>query len=90
MNDILHPGTYIRALFDEKMIRQNLFAKRIGMQPTQLNEMLKGKRRISPEFAIALEEYFAVTAEFILEMQTKWEVHQLKSIRDLRKSGDIK
>lgn len=51
----VHPGEILREELQERGIKQIDFARSIGMQPTHLNEFIKGKRNLNEELAIKLE-----------------------------------
>ncbi len=45
---------------------QNVVARRTGIHPSALNEILKGKRGASPQIVRALAEYFNTTEEALI------------------------
>lgn len=56
-NQAIHPGFYLKEELAERGIKQNELAADIGIAASQLNEILKGKRSITPELAIILATY---------------------------------
>jgi addiction module HigA family antidote len=50
-------------------ITQLAFAKRIGVTPARLNEIIKGKRAITPDTALRLERVLGTSAGSWLNMQ---------------------
>lgn len=84
MNDAVtrHPGSLIPALILEPAgISQSMLARQLGFnQPQPVNELVKGKRGITPKMALLLEratggEY---SAEFWLLAQLRWELHRAR------------
>lgn len=73
-----HPGEILADELRSRKIKQIDFAQRIGMAPTQLNEILKGKRPISPEFALLLDWFFIGTAEYWLQAQSTYELEKAR------------
>ena len=55
----IHPGEMLREEFLEPMgISQYRIAKDIGAPPRRINEIVHGKRGISPDTALRLSRYF--------------------------------
>ena len=48
----IHPGSHLREELAVRGIKQNELAVETGILPSQLNEILRGKRPIGPDFAI--------------------------------------
>ena len=55
-------------------ITQNKLAVAIGVPPRRINEIVHGKRGISADTALRLERYFGVSAQFWLNLQTRYEL----------------
>jgi antitoxin HigA-1 len=71
-------------------ISQYALAKAIGVQDTRISQIVRGKRRITPDTAMRLGAFFKTSAELWLGMQTECEMRTarrkiekrvLKSIR---------
>lgn len=56
-----------------RQISQREFAKTIEMQATHLNEILKGKRNITPAIALKLENALGIKASFWMNLQSQYE-----------------
>ena len=56
----IHPGTILKEELIERGISQKDFAKMIAMQPSHLNEIIKGKRSITKPVADKLEEVLGI------------------------------
>ena len=54
--DATHPGTLLLEEIKARGIKQRELAVELGVLPTFLNEIIKGKRAITADFAILLEE----------------------------------
>jgi antitoxin HigA-1 len=50
------------------------FAKRIRVSYPRINEIVKGKRGITPDTALRLARFFNMTAEFWLGLQEGWDL----------------
>ena len=63
----------------EMGLNQTELAKRCGCSPRKINEIVNGKRGISPSFAIVLESVLGTSAEMWVRMQAEynlWEARQ--------------
>ena len=76
----LHPGQVLSEIYMAEMgLSQTDLAKRCGCPPRKVNEIVNGKRGISPSFAITLESVLGTSAEMWVRMQAEydlWEARQ--------------
>jgi antitoxin HigA-1 len=76
----LHPGKVLAEIYMAEMgLNQTDLAKRCGCSPRKINEIVNGKRGISPSFAITLEIVLGTSAEMWVRMQAEhdlWEARQ--------------
>lgn len=76
------PGKILREEFLEPMgISQYRLAKDIGVPPRRVNEIVHGKRAISPDTALRLGRYFGTSAEMWLNLQARCDL--IKREREL-------
>ena len=65
-----HPGEMLREDFlPDYGLTVSSFAKALGASRQTVNELLRGRRAISPEMALRLSRLFGNTAEFWLNAQ---------------------
>ncbi len=65
------PGEILRYEFLEPMgLNQKQMAEALGISRVRLNEILQGKRAITPDTALRLARFFDTTPEFWLGLQT--------------------
>ena len=65
-----HPGEMLREDFlPDYVLTVSSFAKALGVSRQTVNELLRGRRAISPEMALRLSRLFGNTAEFWLNAQ---------------------
>lgn len=57
----VHPGEILREELRERGIKQKELAQLIGMQPTHLNEFIKGKRNMTEDLAMKLEAQLGIS-----------------------------
>ena len=77
-----HPGIILLKEFLEPLeLTQKALAHHVGIPVQRVNEIVRGKRGISPETAWLLSEALETTPEFWLNLQA---VHDLSSSRPER------
>lgn len=71
----IHPGEILMEDFIEGFeITQNKLAVSIGVPPRRINEIVHGKRGISADTALRLAQYFGTSAEFWVNLQSRYEL----------------
>lgn len=73
-----HPGELLKDELDERNINQIGFASEISMQPTMLNEIIKGKRAITADIAILLEKALDIPADYWMNLQAQYELDKAR------------
>jgi addiction module HigA family antidote len=91
-----HPGEMLREEFLKPMkLTQVELAERIGVSFPRVNEIIHGKRGITPDTALRLERLFGMEAQFWLNLQLAWDLYQAahspaaKEIRKIRRLAAI-
>jgi len=67
---------------------QTQLAESIGVSYPRINEIIHGKRGITPDTALRLERLFGVSAQFWLNLQLGWDLFEAqhsKAAREIRK-----
>jgi HTH-type transcriptional regulator/antitoxin HigA len=67
-------GEVLKDELDARGISQKYFAVEIGIQKMMLNEIIKGKRPITVDFAILLEKYLGISAEYWIRFQSQYDI----------------
>lgn len=73
-----HPGVILKNELDSRDISQKEFAQSIDMQVTMLNEIIKGKRTVTADIAIALEKALDIPADFWVNMQAQYDLDEAR------------
>jgi HTH-type transcriptional regulator / antitoxin HigA len=73
-----HPGEIIQDELDARGVNQAEFAKLIGIEKTQLNEIIKGKRNINADLALLLEKAIEIDADYWMSAQKNYELDQAR------------
>lgn len=76
-----HPGEMLLEEFLRPMgITQSAFAVRLGVSFPRLNEIVRGKRSVTPDTALRLARVLGMSADFWLGLQTDWDLwHAMRS-----------
>ena len=69
----IHPGSILKEEIIERGISQKDLAKGIGMQPSHLNEIIKGKRSINKQVADKLEEVLGIPSIDWINFQIRFD-----------------
>ena len=72
-----HPGEMLLEEFVIPLgITQTDLSERLGISYPRLNEIIKGKRGVTPDTALRLERVFGMEAQFWLNLQTVWDLYE--------------
>ena len=63
-------------------VSQYRLAKDIGISPRRINEIVHGKRAITPDTALRLGKYFGVSAQFWLNLQARYDLQTAERSSD--------
>lgn len=75
----IHPGEVLLTEFLEPMqLSQYALAKAISVPARRINEIVLGKRAISPDTALRLSRYFGLSERFWLNLQTRYDLEVTK------------
>jgi addiction module HigA family antidote len=79
----IHPGEMLLEEFLKPLgISQSAFAVRIGVSFPRLNEIVRGKRGVTPDTALRLARVLGMSADFWLGLQQDWDLwHALRGER---------
>jgi len=86
-----HPGAMLREEFLKPLhLTQTEVAKRLGVSYPRLNELLQGKRGVTPDTALRLEALFGMEAQFWLNLQLAWDLYHAQHSPQARQIKQIK
>ncbi|MCX6619361.1 MAG: HigA family addiction module antitoxin [Acidobacteria bacterium] len=76
-----HPGEMLIEEFLKPLeITQSEFAVRMGVSFPRLNEIIRGKRAVTPDTALRLARVLRISADFWLGLQLDWDLwHAMRS-----------
>lgn len=74
-----HPGEMLREEFLRPMdLTQRQLADGIHVPYQRVNEVINGKRGITPSTALRLSKYFGNTAGFWMNLQLRWDLYKTR------------
>ena len=84
----IHPDEILRIEFlDPLGVSQNRLAREIGVPPRRINQIVHGKRSITADTAIRLSKFFGTTAQFWLNLQSRYELDCIIYAEHTEKTG---
>jgi antitoxin HigA-1 len=73
----IHPGRMLLKEFLKPMkLSQRALAESIDVPYQHVNEIVNGRRGISPGMAVRLGHFFDMSTGFWLNLQTRWDLYQ--------------
>ena len=71
-----HPGKMLRNEFLLPMkITQQHLADAIYVPFQRVNELVNGKRGVTPSTSLRLAKFFGVSADYWMNLQVRWDLH---------------
>jgi addiction module HigA family antidote len=75
----IHPGEILMEEFLKPMgITQYRLAKDINVPARRINEIVQGKRSITPDTALRLSKYFSLSERFWINLQARYDLETEK------------
>ncbi len=91
----LHPGEVLAEEFLRPLaLTQVALAERLAIPFQRVNQIVRGRRAVTPDTALRLAQLFGTSAELWLNLQQRWDLHHaahapasrsIAAIRPLRK-----
>jgi len=87
-----HPGEMLLEEFIKPFgLSQTELAEKLGVSYPRVNELIHGKRSVTPDTALRLEQLFGMEAQFWLNLQLAWDLYHVghspaaKGIRKIKR-----
>ncbi|MDQ7827211.1 MAG: HigA family addiction module antitoxin [Candidatus Eremiobacteraeota bacterium] len=85
-----HPGEMLLEEFLKPLdITQSEFARHLGVSFPRLNEIIRGKRGVTPDTALRLERVLGMSADFWLRLQLDWDLWHAKRGKNAEDIGRL-
>ncbi|MGB2925389.1 MAG: HigA family addiction module antitoxin [Limnothrix sp.] len=79
-----HPGEMLLKEFLEPLgLTQKELAERLHVPYQRINELVKGKRGMTPSTALRLAKFFGNSADFWLNLQLRWDLYHVQQTESL-------
>jgi addiction module HigA family antidote len=70
-------------------ISQNRLARAVGVPPRRINEIVLGKRSVTPDTALRLSRYFGTSSRFWLGLQMDYDLEEVEKSRAKRIEREV-
>ena len=78
-----HPGEMLLEEFLNPMgITQRQLADAIHVSYQRVNEIINGRREVTPATALRLAKFFDLSADFWMNLQQRWDLYHAKHAED--------
>jgi len=75
----IHPGEVLLEEFLKPLnLSQNRLARELSVPPRRINEIVLGKRSITPDTALRLARYFGTSERFWLGLQADFDLEEAR------------
>ena len=87
----VHPGEVLLEEFlDPLGISQNRLAREIGVPPRRINEIVLGKRSVTPDTALRLSRYFGTSSRFWLGLQMDYDLEKTERAKSAKIRREVR
>lgn len=76
---LFHPGELLGEELEERGIPSTKFAEQLGVSISVVNEIIQGKRNISEEFAMMIEDALGIEASLWINLQREYDIKSANS-----------
>jgi HTH-type transcriptional regulator / antitoxin HigA len=84
----IHPGEYLAEEIEARGISQKELARRMGRPLNAINEIINGKKAITAQTALQLEEVMSeIPARFWLNLETDYQLNKVLISRRAKTEG---
>lgn len=73
-----HVGEVIKDELAARNMKQSELSKLTGIQKSNLNDVIKGKRALTREMALLIGNALGISAEFLINIQTQYDLYVAK------------
>lgn len=75
---LIHPGEHLQDEIDAREMKQKRLAELTDIKPNVINEIIHGKRNVTPYIALKLESVLEVSATSWLNLQMIYDLNQAR------------
>jgi addiction module HigA family antidote len=85
----VHPGTVLKEELEARGLTANAFALKLRVPPQRIQEIVAGKRAISPETALRIGRSLGTGARLWLSMQQAYDLRQAETAHGAQIAADV-
>jgi len=75
----VHPGYLLETRYLVPLgLTQLALAEALGISRRRVNELVRGRRGVTPDTALRLAAYFRTEPEFWMQLQVAWDMHRAR------------
>ena len=74
----IHPDELLKDELEAREMKQVELAKELGIAKNVMSEIIHGKRNLTPELAVRLEDALGIKAEFWMKYQVGYEIDSIR------------
>jgi antitoxin HigA-1 len=76
-----HPGEMLLTEFLEPMgLTQKQLADKLHLPYQRINEIVNGKRGVTPSTALRLARFFGMSSDFWMNLQLRWDLYHVQQL----------
>ena len=80
----VHPGYFLETRYLKPLgLTQLALADALGISRRRVNELVRGRRGVTPDTALRLAAYFRTEPEFWMQLQLAWDIHRTRRARKI-------
>lgn len=84
-NHATHPGVLLKEEIEYRQLSKSKTAQDLGLKPGHLSEIFKGKRNISAQLAVKLQQVLKIPAENWLTLQMQYDLAIVRKLMTSKK-----
>ena len=84
-----HPGAILKEELEARGLSATALALKLRVAPQRIQEIVTGKRAISPETALRLGRFFGNAPEFWMSMQSAYDLAILRRERGTQIAAEV-
>ena len=84
-----HPGAILKEELEARGLSATALALKLRVAPQRIQEIVTGKRAISPETALRLGRFFGNAPEFWMSMQSAYDLAILRRERGAQIAAEV-
>ena len=87
--ELVHPGAVLKEEIEARGLSANALAIKLRIAPQRLQEIVAGRRAISPDTALRLGRFFGNEPEFWMALQTNYDLARARAENGARIKAEV-